>query len=201
MYRGMTLRNQQPLQLDENAALGILQHLDKNELQTIMDDEAKMTELIQDNQQIKDYKLDKESLLASNKSLADYNLAREPRLAQSKAQLAEVYERAIEIQKEFDKNAQKLDYIGEQQSLSTTLAVLQTEAAKSEEESEEVAEKWLESNIEIDEFVEQFIAVRTKAHERRVKADKMAELLRNPQGQTGASGPAPYAINYGYPQY
>ena len=198
---GMTLRNQQPLQLDENAALGILQHLDKNELQTIMDDEAKMTELIQDNQQIKDYKLDKESLLASNKSLADYNLAREPRLAQSKAQLAEVYERAIEIQKEFDKNAQKLDYIGEQQSLSTTLAVLQTEAAKSEEESEEVAEKWLESNIEIDEFVEQFIAVRTKAHERRVKADKMAELLRNPQGQTGASGPAPYAINYGYPQY
>ena len=201
MYRGLTLRNQQPLHLDENAALGILQHLDKNELQSILDNDDRMTELINDNQQIKNYKLDKESVLASNKSLADYNLSKEPRLAQGKAQLAEIYAKGIEVQKDFDKNKQKLDYVGEQQSLSTTLAVLQAAAATSEEQSEEIAEKWLDSNIEVDEFIEQFIAVRTKAHERRVKADKIAELLRNPQSQSGPTAATPYAINYGYPKY
>ena len=129
MYRGLTLRNQQPLHLNENAALGILQHLDKDELQTILDDDTKMMELINDNQQIKNYRLDKESMLASNKSLADYNLSKEPRLEQGKAQLAVVYEKGIEIQKEFDKNKQKLDYVGEQQSLGTTQAVLQVRVA------------------------------------------------------------------------
>ncbi len=179
------MRNSLPLQLDENAALGILQHLDKSELQSILDSDERMTTLIDDNQQIKNYRLDKESLMASNKSLADYNLSREPRLSQGKANLARIYESGVEVQKQFDKNKEKLDALGEQQSLQTTLAVLQAEAAKSEEESEEIAEKWLDSSVSVEDFLEQFVAARTKAHERRVKSDKMAEVLRN-LGRGGA---------------
>ncbi len=60
------------------------------------------------------------------------------------------------------------------------MLLLQAEAASAEEQSEEIAEKWLESSLPVDEFLEEFLSVRTKAHLRRVKADKMAELLRNP---------------------
>ena len=41
-----------PQELDENAAIGILQHLDKNELQQLLDDESKLMELINDVQQV-----------------------------------------------------------------------------------------------------------------------------------------------------
>ena len=58
--------------------------------------------------QVKNLEVDKETLLASNKSLADYNLSREPKLVQGKQQLATTYEEAVEVQKEFEKNKQKL---------------------------------------------------------------------------------------------
>ena len=41
-----------PEELDENAALGLLQHLDKNELQQLLDDDSKLMELINDVQQV-----------------------------------------------------------------------------------------------------------------------------------------------------
>ena len=44
---------QQSPQLDENAALGILQHLDKNELEQLLEDETKLNGLIADLQQVK----------------------------------------------------------------------------------------------------------------------------------------------------
>ena len=38
--------------MDESSALGILQHLNKEELQQLLDDEVKMAELIQDLAQV-----------------------------------------------------------------------------------------------------------------------------------------------------
>lgn len=40
------------LVVDEAAAVGILQHLDKNELQNLLDDSDKLDSLIQDLQQV-----------------------------------------------------------------------------------------------------------------------------------------------------
>lgn len=40
------------LVVDETAAIGILQHLDKNELQNLLEDSDKLDSLIQDLQQV-----------------------------------------------------------------------------------------------------------------------------------------------------
>ena len=40
------------LQLDESAALGLLQHLNKEELQQLLDDDVKMADVIQDLSQV-----------------------------------------------------------------------------------------------------------------------------------------------------
>ena len=61
--------------------------------------------------QVKNLSDEKQTLLASNKSVAEYNLSREPRLAQAKTQLAQTYEKAVEVQKSFEQNKQKLGMI------------------------------------------------------------------------------------------
>lgn len=62
-------------------------------------------------------------------------------------------------------------------SLDTALALLQTAAAKSEEDSENIAEQFISKEIDIDAFLEQFAASRKVMHLRKVKADKMKELI------------------------
>merc|ERR1712241_1469636 len=94
-------------QLDETAALGILQHLDASELQRLLDDDTKLQDLVTDLEQVKNLSREKETLITSNKSLADYSLSREPRLTAGKGQLAEVYEQGVAVQKSFEENKQK----------------------------------------------------------------------------------------------
>lgn len=61
--------------------------------------------------------------------------------------------------------------------MDTALALLQTAAATSEEESENIADQFISRDIDIDAFLEQFASSRKVMHLRKVKADKMKELL------------------------
>lgn len=62
-------------------------------------------------------------------------------------------------------------------SSETALALLQTAAAEMEEESEKIASKFLEGSFDVDEFLQQFAETRKIMHLRKVKADKMSELI------------------------
>lgn len=60
-----------------------------------------------------------------------------------------------------------------------------------------IAEKFLEGDLDIDNFLEQFAASRKVMHLRRVKADKMTEILTRqhnaahpPQSYTHHSAPS-----------
>jgi ESCRT-I complex subunit VPS37 len=67
-----------------------------------------------------------------------------------------------------------------------------------------IAEKFLEGNLEIDSFLEQFTASRKLTHLRRVKADKMAEILtrqRNTPHQNSMSSPAQGYTHHATPSY
>lgn len=78
-------------------------------------------------------------------------------------------------------------------SQDTALALLQTAAAESEEESENIVKQFMENEINVDTFLDSFQAARKTMHLRKLKADKMAELMRS-------SGPNPGAFGHpGYP--
>ncbi|KAK8784531.1 hypothetical protein V5799_009105 [Amblyomma americanum] len=187
---------------DYTAALGLFQHLNTEELQKLLNDDARVDSMVKDLQQVKNAENEREMLLASNKSLADFNLAREPKLRQSRQQLKELYEQAQELMTEVEQNKKTLDSMGGQSSLETTLALLQTAAAQAEEESEKVASSFLDGERTVESFLEEFVEVRKLAHLRRIKAEKMTELLtcRLPRPMGGApSRPAPPAPAYPLP--
>jgi len=50
----------------------------------------------------------KDGLLVSNASLAEYNLSLEPKLITARQQLADVYLKAVELQKQHERNMMSL---------------------------------------------------------------------------------------------
>lgn len=72
------------------------------------------------------------------------------------------------------------------------LDILKASAAESEEKSDKTAQDFLAQSLTIDEFLEQFKASRMEMHLRKLKVDKMQELLRHGAG----SGPASSQMNY-----
>lgn len=62
-------------------------------------------------------------------------------------------------------------------SLETALALIQTAASEMEEDSDKTAQKFLDSEIELDDFLDQFLTKRKIVHTRLVKAEKLAKML------------------------
>merc|ERR1719237_296244 len=114
---------------------------------------------------------EKEMLLTSNKSLAEYNLSQEPVVREAKARLQEKYRAAQQLGEEVRELKAALDTKQGNVSPDTLLALLEAE--------------------NLEEFLEQYHEKRKLAHLRRVKVDKLKELIRNQQQQGTPSRAAP----------
>lgn len=87
-------------------------------------------------------------------------------------------------------------------TLDTAVVLLQSATLQAEEESEQLAEKFLEKTLDVDTFVEEFQQRRKRAHLRKVKADKMKELVARQKNSvqqsvlTNHARPAPPPPSY-----
>lgn len=177
----------------ERTASALLQHLEKEELQHLHDNDSKLQDLIDDLPQVRSIKQERDDLLATNKSLAEYNLSLQPKLEEMKQVVALDYERINTLKTNLAQDKTRLDgYVG-RRSLDTLLALLQTETAKSEEESEDLATNFFDNGMDMEEFLNQYLPRRTEAHLRRIKSERMADLIRENQysGLGGSSSSAP----------
>merc|ERR1719328_997241 len=138
---------------------------------------------------------EKEMLLTSNKSLAEYNLSQEPIVREAKARLQEKYRAAQQLGEEVRQLKSTLDTKQGNVSPDTLLALLEAANQEVEEESEQMTDAFLSGGDNLEEFLEQYHEKRKLAHLRRVKVDKLKELIRarnqQPQGQGTPSRAAP----------
>lgn len=81
----------------------------------------------------------------------------------------------------------------------TALALLQTAAAESEETSEQIVKQFLDKELPIDGFLEQFMVSRKAMHLRKLKADKMSELIRKGATTSATGGYNNFANRSFYP--
>ncbi|XP_044296412.1 vacuolar protein sorting-associated protein 37B isoform X2 [Varanus komodoensis] len=115
--------------------------------------------------------------LASNRSLAEGNLLYQPKLDGLKATLTQKYQELHHLFEAYQIKKTKLDRQSSNASLETLLALLQTEGAKIEEDTENMAEKFLDGEIPLDTFVDEYQNQRKLAHLRRVKIEKLQEMV------------------------
>ncbi|XP_015592839.1 vacuolar protein sorting-associated protein 37B [Cephus cinctus] len=182
---------------DIPAALGLLSHLNNEELRELLNDDRKFEDIVKDVKQFKELETEKEMLMASNRSLAEYNLAMQPELEEGKQVLKKLSEKGSQlcssVQEKLIERKEKLGSM----TVDTALDLLQAAAAEIEEESEKLAEKFLAGDMEVDEFLEQFLTPRNLMHLRKVKVDKMRELMRRPPTHAAPGCPGyPSASNF-----
>ncbi|KAG5323410.1 VP37B protein, partial [Pseudoatta argentina] len=184
--------NQEP---DIPAALGLLSHLDNDELKELLNNDGKFEDIVKDIKQFKDLETEKEMLMASNRSLAEFNLSKQPELEEGKQVLKELSEQANQLCSSVrDKINEMRDKSGTM-TVDTALDLLQAAAAEIEEESEGIAQKFLASDIEVDEFLDQFLSRRKLMHLRKVKVDKLREIIRKGHSNSTPGYP-PIASNF-----
>lgn len=157
----------------------LLEHLDISELKELVNDEDTFNNFTREAAASVSKESDeqKHMLMASNKSLAEFNLSREEDLIEKKNQLKDLNEQIAELSKSIEKKVEQIKSHKNNVSADTVLALLQTAASETEEESEKIPEEFLNGTIDLDKFLETFTSKRILMHLRRIKADKMAEML------------------------
>ncbi|BES89991.1 vacuolar protein sorting-associated protein 37B-like [Nesidiocoris tenuis] len=166
---------------EHDSALGFLTHLNSDELKALLNDDSKLEEIVKDQKQYRDLEKEKELLLASNQSLAEYNLTLQPKFEQSKQELIDKTEICGSLLKSFESKASILAEKSGKALLDAKLSSLQLATSELEESSEVCADSFLAGECDLDEFLDKFLSRRKQMHLEKVKADKMAEMLRQHQ--------------------
>lgn len=127
--------------------------------------------------QLKQICTDKNDLVSYIEELAKRNLQLEPRLETKRQDLLDKYDQLSQLKRTFEKKMQRQHELSESCSLSALQARLKVAAHQAEEESEVIAEEFLEGKVEIDDFLSSFMDKRTLCHCRRAKEEKLQHLM------------------------
>ncbi|XP_061335232.1 vacuolar protein sorting-associated protein 37C [Pezoporus flaviventris] len=167
------------------------------ELQELQENTEEIERLALESQEVQELQLEREMSLAANRSLAEQNLKFQAPLETGRTELGSKYEELQKLAQRCQEQKAKLEKFSAALHPQTLLDLLQVESQKIEEESEQMAEKFLEGAVPLDTFLEQFSSMRKLSHLRRVRVDKLQEILRKsgtpqePQEQPAPHGPVP----------
>ncbi|XP_023253504.1 vacuolar protein sorting-associated protein 37B [Seriola lalandi dorsalis] len=160
------------------------------QLNEILEDDDKLTKMVQEMDEMHEVQQSKETTLVNNRTLAEQNLALQPRLEHKKEQLTKSYSCLQENFESYQLRKSTLDHKSGNTSLDTLLALLQAEGAKIEEETENMADSFLDGDMTLDAFIDAYQSKRKLAHLRRVKIEKLQEMVLKGQRLPQALVPA-----------
>ncbi|KAL2761877.1 vacuolar protein sorting-associated protein 37A isoform 1 [Daubentonia madagascariensis] len=127
--------------------------------------------------QLKQIITDKDDLVKSIEELARKNLLLEPSLEAKRQTVLDKYELLTQMKSTFEKKMQRQHELSESCSASALQARLKVAAHEAEEESDNIAEDFLEGKTEIDDFLSSFMEKRTICHCRRAKEEKLQQAI------------------------
>ncbi|XP_014377024.2 vacuolar protein sorting-associated protein 37A isoform X3 [Alligator sinensis] len=155
----------------ELSDLSISQLTDMNEQEDIL------LEQFVNLPQLKQVLTDKDELVKSIEELAKKNLLLEPSLEAKRQAVLDKYEQLTQLKATFEKKMQRQHELSESCSPSALQARLKVAAHEAEEESDTIAEDFLEGKTEIDDFLSIFMEKRTLFHCRRAKEEKLQQAI------------------------
>uniref|UniRef100_A0A8C6WJG9 VPS37C subunit of ESCRT-I n=1 Tax=Neogobius melanostomus TaxID=47308 RepID=A0A8C6WJG9_9GOBI len=155
-----------------------LQELSQTELQELLDNAERVEAMALESDEIQNIQLEREMALAANRSLAEQNLDRRPYLESQKEALVSRYLQLEAVQQKYREHCAQRDGMVGQVSPEALFNRLQVESSKTEENSESMADEFLEGSLSLDSFLDRFLTLRSLAHKRRVRIEKLQETLR-----------------------
>ncbi|NXK49538.1 VP37C protein, partial [Chauna torquata] len=184
------------------------------ELQELQENAEEIERLALESREVQELQLEREMALAANRSLAEQNLKFQAPLETGRSDLSRKYEELQKLAERCKEQKAKLEKFSAAMHPQMLLDLLQVESQKIEEESEKMAEKFLEGEVALETFLEQFSVMRKLSHLRRVRVEKLQEILRKseasqepgrdsqqPPPHAPADAPKPQPIPAGAPSF
>ncbi|XP_051819914.1 vacuolar protein sorting-associated protein 37C isoform X1 [Antechinus flavipes] len=159
------------------------------ELEKLQDDPEEINRLVMESSEVQELQLEREMALATNRSLAERNLEFQAPLEISRSNLLDKYQELQKLVEKCQEQKARLEKFSSALQPGTLLDLLQVEGMKIEEESEAMAEKFLEGEVPLDTFLESFASMRMLSHLRRVRVEKLQELVRKPRASKEPARP------------
>ncbi|XP_019511610.1 PREDICTED: vacuolar protein sorting-associated protein 37C isoform X2 [Hipposideros armiger] len=185
--RGSTLCGKQ---ITHQAKMETLKDKTLEELEEMQNDPEAIDRLAQESPEVQDLQLEREMALATNRSLAERNLEFQGPLEISRSNLSDKYQELRKLVERCQEQKAKLEKFSSALQPGTLLDLLQIEGMKIEEESETMAEKFLEGEVPLETFLENFSTMRMLSHLRRVRVEKLQEVVRKPRASQEPAGDA-----------
>lgn len=172
----------------EEQLLQILNSCDKDQLNKYLNDDESADLLVKSMEMYQKLLKDKEDLQTKNRQMAESNLKLEPVLNNLKSQLKEKITDFEQVKKEYLSAKEFYEahsFANSENSLKSIYNSLRQSAIKEEEKSDETADQFFcsynvqHTDEELNNFQRQFLEERTQVHLKKIKADKLKELLPN----------------------
>jgi adenine-specific DNA methylase len=166
----------------------ILSNCDKDQLNKYLNSDEELEILIKSLDQYQSLVNEKENMILANKNLSESNLAKQPILDQAKKRLVNAIQEFDDARKEYltvKESYDAVNAVNGDMSLGSVYSLLQTSATKAEEDTDQKADDFfcgsssMHTEEEVNQFQRQFLEARTQAHIKKIKAEKMKELLPN----------------------
>lgn len=164
-------------QIDIFQAFPELKNKSRRELYEILEEENKILEIIQELPQIKTIAEEREKISCKCTDLAKENLAQRPVIEEMKQSVEEKAREFEHLRTEFEGNQEKQLSLMDQFHPTVIQNNLKVAILEADEESEKIAEEFLEKRLDIDEFKQQFLDRRTLYHKRRAQEEKLNQLI------------------------
>ncbi|XP_012531597.1 vacuolar protein sorting-associated protein 37A isoform X2 [Monomorium pharaonis] len=172
---------QQPLpnqsQTPQSIIFPELNNLTNEELKRLSEDDDKLDDFLEKHSQIKDINMAIEDAMDWVEKTAEANAAKEPELKQLQADVVDKVKTVAALKARYDHLIQRYNKLSEVFTPDHIKECLRQAADESHEESEKIAEEFLNRKIDVERFLSTYIECRKLGQARRTKEEKLAHQL------------------------
>ncbi|XP_003401740.1 vacuolar protein sorting-associated protein 37A isoform X2 [Bombus terrestris] len=176
-YHQQSLPNQAQIKLRQSIAFPELNNLSNEELRWLNEDDDRLDEFLDKHSDLKDINMAIDDAIDWVQKTAEANVAKEPELRELQSDVANKVQTVTALKARYDQLIQRYNKLSEAFTPDHIKECLRKAADESHEESEQIAEDFLNRKIDVERFLSTYIECRKLGQARRTKEEKLAHQL------------------------
>lgn len=154
-----------------------LNNLSLNELKILMENEDRQQEFLDEQPYIKERNRILDEQISQVEEIAESNLKMQDQLEELRSGIESRIEEITKLSFETERLHSVYQNLSEKYSPRNIQEQLRLAAVEAEKESDEIAENFLNGQIDVDKFVQQFLRSRALCQNRKTREEKLAHQL------------------------
>ncbi|KZC09165.1 PREDICTED: vacuolar protein sorting-associated protein 37A [Dufourea novaeangliae] len=176
-YHQQSLPSQMPTKAPQSDLFPELNSLSNEELKRLSEDEDRLDEFLEKHSELKNVNAAIDDAIDWVQKTAETNVAKEPELRELQSDVANKVQTVAALKARYDQLIQRYNNLSEVFTPDHIKECLRKGADESHEESERIAEDFLNRKIDVERFLSTYIECRKLGQARRTKEEKLAHQL------------------------